>query len=136
VAKPAVRPKPRVATKPRPEAGRSKHAAERHRPSRPQAFFVPGAPKEPRDEMSLPARARQLGSWLSTHRRPTNANLRAYLYQHSWIVTGAKFGWWRGAEALRILVRVDRRAEKLWDAGPRSRLVALAAMRVVEARSR
>jgi hypothetical protein len=121
---PAPETEPRPAPKPKPRNGR------------PPAFVVRGAPREPRGEMSLPARARRLDAWLSTHRRPTNANVRRYLYQHAWIVTGAKFGWWHGAEALRILVRVDRRAQRLWGIGATSELVASRALKYVEARSR
>jgi hypothetical protein len=119
-----------AAPKPKPAAKAPNRAA------RPPAFAVRGAPREPLDEMSLPARARRLDAWLSTHRRPTNTNVRAYLFQHAWIVTGAKFGWWRGAEALRILVRVDARAQRLWGLGAKSQRVARAALRAVAARSR
>jgi hypothetical protein len=106
------------------------------RSARPPAFTVAGAPKEPLDEISLPARAKRLDAWLSTHRRPTSANVRAYLYQHAWIVSGAKLGWWRGAQALRILVAVDRRAQRLWAIGGKSERVAQLALRRVVARSR
>ena len=71
---------------------------------RPAAFAVPGAPKEPLDEISLPARARLLDAWLTSSRGPTAANERHWLYQHAWIVTGARFGWWHGAAALRVLI--------------------------------
>ena len=97
---------------------------------------MPRAPKEPLDEISLPARARRLDTWLSAHPRPTDANVREYLYQHAWIVTGARFGWWRGDEALRALVRVDRRAQRLWGIGARSERVAQRALRLVERKSR
>jgi len=99
------------------------------------AFHVPGAPKEPRDEIPLPARARRLRAWLTPSRRPTASNQRRWLYQHAWIVTGAKFGWWRGAAALRILVRVDRRIESQWGIGHRSEAVARNALTAVEARA-
>nr|MDQ3822980.1 hypothetical protein [Actinomycetota bacterium] len=88
------------------------------------------------EEMALPARARRLDAWLSAHPRPTNANVREYLYQHSWIVAGARFGWWRGEEALRELVRVDRRAQRVWGIGAKSERVARRALRFVAARSR
>jgi outer membrane biosynthesis protein TonB len=114
-----------------------KPAAKAPKPAaRPPAFTVAGAPREPLDEITLPARARRLDAWLSSHRRPTSANVRAYLYQHSWIVTGAKFGWWRGEEALRVLVRVDRHAQRLWRIGAKSERVAERALRQVAARSR
>jgi hypothetical protein len=126
----------RLAGVPRRKAAPEAKAPQRTRPTRPPAFTVPGAPQEPLDEMALPARAKRLNAWLSTHRRPTNANVRAFLYQHSWIVTGAKFGWAGGAQALRILVRVDRRAQRLWGIGKKNERVARAALRAVAARSR
>jgi hypothetical protein len=103
---------------------------------RPRAFKVPTAPREPLDEISLPERARRLDSWLSHHRHPTRANVRAYLYQHAWIVTGAKFGWWHGEQALRILIRTDRRTQKLWGIGAKSEGVAKRALKLVQTRSR
>jgi len=106
------------------------------RPPRPAAFRVPGAPKEPLDEITLPARARRLDAWLGSAGGPTTANLRHWLYQHAWIVTGAKFGWWHGDEALRVLIRVDRRVESKWGIGHRSEAVARQALAAVEARAR
>ena len=108
----------------------------RSRTARPPAFHVAGAPKEPLDEISLPARANRLSAWLTPSRRPTAANQRHWLYQHAWIVTGARFGWWRGAEALRVLIRVDRRVESQWGVGYRSAAVARAALAAVEARAK
>ena len=117
-----VKPKPA----PKPKA----------KPARPVAFQVPGARKEPLDEIPLPKRAARLEGWLARHPHPTNANVRYWLYQNSWIVTGARFGWWHGAEALRLLVRADTKAEHVWGIGARSRAVAKRALRDVEARSR
>jgi hypothetical protein len=106
------------------------------RTARPAAFHVAGAPKEPLDEISLPARARLLSAWLTPSRRPTAANQRHWLYQHAWIVTGAKFGWWHGASALQVLIRVDRRVESQWGIGHRSEAVARHALAAVQARAR
>jgi hypothetical protein len=106
------------------------------RTARPAAFHVAGAPKEPLDEISLPARARVLSAWLTPSRRPTAANQRHWLYQHAWIVTGAKFGWWHGATALQVLIRVDRRVESQWGIGFRSEAVARHALAAVQARAR
>lgn len=105
-------------------------------PVRRPAFVVPGAPREPLREMPLQVRARRLAVWLGHHRTPTEANVHHWLYQHAWIVAGAKFGWSGGAQALAILVRVDRRAERLWGIGSHSRQIALRAFRSVRARSR
>ncbi len=106
------------------------------RPPRTTAFHVPGAPEEPLDEITLPARASRLDAWLSSARGPTAANQRHWLYQHAWIVTGAKFGWWHGAEALRVLIRVDRRVESQWGIGYRSEAAARRALAAVEARAK
>jgi PASTA domain len=100
---------------------------------RPPDFVVAGAPKEPLDEMPLPQRAKLLSAWIATHPE-TPANARHFLYQHSWIVTGAEFGWWHGAEALRRLIAVDQTADKRWGIGRKSELVARKALAEVEAR--
>jgi hypothetical protein len=101
---------------------------------RPPAFHAPGAPREPVDEMPLPKRAWLLGLWLDKHPQPTQANVEHWLYQHAWVVTGAKFGWWRGAKALRILIGVDGRVIAAWGMGALSREVALAALAEVRAK--
>jgi hypothetical protein len=106
------------------------------RATRPAAFNVPGVPTEPLDEIALPVRARRLDAWLTSGRAPTAASQRHWLYQHAWIVTGAKFGWWHGAEALRLLIRVDRRIESRWGIGYRSEAVARRALAAVEARTK
>jgi hypothetical protein len=104
--------------------------------ARTPAFVVPGAPKEPLDEISLPARAQLLLEWVSAKPRATNRNVRHWLYQHAWIVTGAGFGWWRGETALRTLIAVDRRIEALWGIGYRTERVARATLKRVEERAR
>jgi hypothetical protein len=102
---------------------------------RPRAFFVRGAPKEPLDEMPLPARANLLRAWAASHRKPTAANVRHWLYQHAWIVDGARFGWWHGDQALQTLISVDRRLERQWKIGQRSEAVARNALAEVRART-
>jgi hypothetical protein len=104
--------------------------------NRPAAFTVPGARKEPLDEMPLPNRAGQLRSWLDAHPKKTSANVSHWLYQNAWIVAGAKLGWWRGAEALTTLIAVDRRAQQLWGIGARSALQARGALSEVQSKSR
>jgi hypothetical protein len=111
-------------------------AVHRAKVARPAAFHVLGAPKEPLNEISLPARAERLSAWLTPSRRPTAANQRHWLYQHAWIVTGARFGWWHGAAALRTLIRVDRRVESQWGIGSRSETVARRTLAAVEARAK
>ena len=103
---------------------------------RPPAFVVPGARKEPLNELPLPDRARLLGRFIEANPRPTNANVKRWLYQHEWIVVGAKLGWWHGAEALRILIGVDAKAQTRWGVGSRSAEVARRALAGVEARAR
>jgi PASTA domain len=103
---------------------------------RPPAFHVSGARKEPLDEIPLTERAQRLRAWLGRHPRPTAANVRYWLYQNSWVVTGARFGWWHGAEALRVLVAANERAQKVWGIGLKSKARAEAALRFVEKRSR
>jgi len=100
------------------------------------AFAVAGAKKEPLDEMPLPERAQQLGRWLTAHRQRTAANVDYWLYQNAWVVDGAKFGWWHGADALRTLIGVDERADRLWGIGLQSATVARQALAFVDAKSR
>jgi PASTA domain len=133
VAKPALKRARRAVAKPKRTAARRKLTATR---SRPPAFVVDGAPKEPLDEIPLTTRAQRLSAWLTPSRRPTAANQRYWLYQHAWIVTGARFGWWHGAAALRLLIAVDRRVESQWGIGRRSESVARAALAGVEAKAK
>jgi hypothetical protein len=86
--------------------------------------------------MPLPQRARLLSSWIAAHPKPTSARVRHFLFQHAWIVTGASFGWWHGAEALRQLIAADRLAERRWGIGKKSELVARRALAEVEARTK
>jgi hypothetical protein len=104
--------------------------------ARPPAFVLANAPKEPLKEMPLPQRARLLSSWITAHPKPTSARVRHFLFQHAWIVTGASFGWWHGAEALRQLIAADRLAERRWGIGKKSELVARRALAEVEARTK
>jgi Uncharacterized protein conserved in bacteria len=100
------------------------HHARKHTVTgRPPAFTVKNAPKEPLDEIALPTRALRLEAWVAG--KPRNAsNVQHWLYQHAWIVTGAKFGWWHGAQALEILIRVDERVQRQWGLGSKSEAVA------------
>jgi hypothetical protein len=104
--------------------------------NRPAAFTVPGARNEPLDEMPLTSRAQLLRSWLEAHPTKTSANVAYWSYQNAWIVAGAKFGWWRGAEALTTLIAVDRRAQHLWGIGNKSALQAKSALSEVQSRSK
>jgi hypothetical protein len=125
-AKPVTKPKPAAKAKP------SAKVPAQRRP----AFTLAGAPTEPLDEIALPARARRLAAWVEAHPRRTPLAVDHWLYQHNWIVTGARFGWSQGAEALRTLILVDRRVQELWSVGARSERLARRALTDVEKRSR
>jgi PASTA domain len=130
-AKPAVPAKPEAPEAPEAPAGQPTRAGGKQPKAgagREPAFHVAGAPTEPLDEMPLPARAQLLERRLSAAPRPTPELVRYWLYQHSWVVTGAKFGWSGGAEALRILVAVDRDLQGRWGVGARSEAVARATL--------
>jgi hypothetical protein len=103
------------------------------RETREPDFIVEGAPAEPADEITLPRRARLLQRRMDAMEKPTNRLVNYWLYQHSWIVTGARFGWHDGAEALRILIKVDQSLERRFDFGARSEAVARRALAFVEA---
>jgi hypothetical protein len=126
--------KPAAARKqPAPKKPVEHHA--RARAARPPAFTAKDAPKEPLDEITLPARALRLEAWVAGKPR-TGPNVQRWLYQHAWIVTGAKFGWWHGAQALQTLIRVDQRVERQWGVGGKSEAVARAALAQVRRQSR
>lgn len=99
-------------------------------------FEVPGAPVEPADEMPLPDRARALQRRLTDSGKPSQHLINFWLYQHSWIVTGARFGWHDGAEALRILIRVDQSLERRFGFGAKSETLARRALEYVEAQAK
>jgi hypothetical protein len=103
--------------------------------TRPRAFVIAGAKPEPLNEIPLPLRAERLRAWLDSHPHVTNAEVRYWLFQHAWIVVGAKFGWWHGAQALRILIGVDERAQVLWGIGAKSENEARQALEFVESRT-
>jgi PASTA domain len=94
-------------------------------------FVVPGAPKEPTTEMPLPQRAKRLADRVAAAAKPTKQLVNFWLYQHSWIVYGARYGWADGDEALRVLIRVDESLQRRWDFGARSERVARRALAYV-----
>jgi PASTA domain-containing protein len=111
-----------------PEVAKPK-AKPAHKPATREAEFqVPGAPDEPLDEMPLPDRARMVGEKLRNASHPTNVLIDWWLYQHAWVVTGARFGWSDGADAIRIMIRVDRELEQRWGFGAKSEAVARKAL--------
>ena len=82
------------------------------------------------------ARATKLDAWVAAHPKRTPADVDHWLYQHKWIVSGARFGWSHGAESLRMLVAVDERVQKLWGVGADSEAVARKALVDVKASAR
>jgi hypothetical protein len=98
-------------------------------------FVVEGTPREPADEMPLPERARLLEQRVGAARKPSRKLVNHWLYQHTWIVTGARFGWKNGEDALRILIRVDRGLDRRFGFGARSEAVARRALAEVLRRS-
>ena len=127
-------------TAPTTTAATTTEESEQPEPSEPKTrepdFVVPGAKPEPADEMPLPARARKLQSRMAAADKPTRNLVNYWLYQHAWIVTGARFGWHNGAEALRILIRVDQSLERRFHFGARSEAVARSALAYVEAQTK
>jgi hypothetical protein len=99
-------------------------------------FTFDGAQPEPRGSLPLPDRARNLSRWLASSPPPTVQNVSYWLYQHAWIVRGAKQGWWHGRQALRILIGADRHAEAAWGVGTRREEAAREALAEVRARAR
>jgi len=137
--KPKAAPKAKPAAKPKAKPAAKRTAKPTVKPkakpaARPPAFSVKGAPKEPLDEMPLTERAQRLEQWV-TSKPKTPANVQHWLYQHAWIVTGAKFGWWHGADALQTLIRVDQHVEREWGIGAKSEAVARAALAQVRRRT-
>jgi PASTA domain len=99
-------------------------------------FEVAGAPAEPADEITLPARARALKRKLSGSHRPSQHRINFWLYQHSWIVTGARFGWHNGAEAVQILIKVDKSLHRRFGFGAKSEAVARRALAYCKAQAK
>lgn len=126
--------KPKAEDKKPPKKSEPAAPAAPAEPRKPD-FQVAGAPPEPTDEMPLPDRARLLEKRVAGQAQPTTSLVKYWLFQHSWLVTGAKFGWHDGATALRILVRVDQSMQSRWGIGARSAAVARAALAEVESKS-
>jgi PASTA domain len=129
-------PAKKVVPKKKAVPARKAKVAPKPAAKRPPAFAVAGAKYEPLNEIPLPARARALDGWLTTHRTRTDANVKYWLYQHAWVVAGAKLGWWRGEEALELLLKTDERVQRMWGIGSRSEAVARAALADVSRKSR
>jgi hypothetical protein len=101
---------------------------------RPAAFVVPNARREPLDEIPLTRRAAALLAWIDKRPAATDANVKYWLYQHAWIVTGARMGWWHGDAALETLTAVDSRVWNAWGIGAASKAQAESALAFVRAK--
>src|SRR5919106_608882 len=128
----ARKPAPKPAPKPKPAAKKpaakpAPPAKSKSKPRKPD-FVVAEAPGEPAREMPLPNRARLVDRRLAAVSKPTSKVVNWWLYQHSWIVTGALYGWKDGDDALRILIGVDRDLEARFGVGVRSERVARRAL--------
>jgi hypothetical protein len=97
-------------------------------------FVVKGAPREPADELPLPQRALALQERAAALAKPSRRFVNHWLYQHAWVVTGARFGWKDGDEALRTLIQVDRSLSVRFGIGARSERVARRTLAYVESR--
>jgi hypothetical protein len=138
-AKPAPKPAAKAKAKPKPAAKAKPKPKPRAKPKpagRPAAFELAGAPAEPLDEPPLTVRARRLERWVRAHPKRTPANVRHWLYQHEWIVTGARFGWYRGAQAVEILIGVDELVQRRWGIGRKSEAAARRALAAVRGKAR
>jgi hypothetical protein len=125
----AAQPKPaKPAAKPKPQPQPKSPAAPAPSAFRKPDFVVPGAKPEPRSEMPLPDRARMVARRVAAASRPTSRLARFWLFQHTWIVTGAEFGWKDGDDALRILIRVDGDLQSRFGFGAKSQAVARRAL--------
>jgi hypothetical protein len=119
---------PPAAPPPAPEQGEESVAYRK------PDFVVEGAPREPADEMPLPQRALALEKRAAALAKPSRRFVRHWLYQHSWLVTGARFGWQGGDDALQTLIQVDRSLYVRFGFGARSERVARRALAYVESR--
>lgn len=122
--KPAKPAKPAAKPKPKPPAAPAPAPSAFRKPD----FVVPGASPEPKNEMPLPDRARMVARRVAAASRPTSRLARFWLFQHTWIVTGAEFGWKDGDDALRILIRVDGDLQARFGFGAKSQAVARRAL--------
>ncbi|MGH3031009.1 MAG: PASTA domain-containing protein [Gaiellaceae bacterium] len=132
--KPATKPKPKPAAK-KPKTKPAPPAKSKSKPRKPD-FVVAKAPREPADEMPLPNRARLVDRRLAAVSKATPKVVNWWLYQHSWIVTGALYGWKDGDQALRILIRVDRDLQARFGFGAKSEQVARRALAEVLGKKR
>jgi hypothetical protein len=114
--------------KPKPPKKKPKPAEEPQSQYRKPDFVVADAPREPANELPLPQRAQLVQQRVAAVAAPTRKFTNWWLYQHSWVVTGALFGWQDGDEALRILIRADETLQRRFGFGAKSEAVARRAL--------
>lgn len=131
-AKPAAAKVSKAKKSAKVQAALAKPAAKPAR--RTPDFVVAGAPAEPADEMPLPQRARNLAAKMAAAQGPSQSLMRYFVYQHNWVVYGARFGWQDGEAALRILVELDQTLERRWNVAHESEQSARAALAFVASR--
>ena len=119
---------PPAAPPPAPEQGEESGAFRK------PDFVVEGAPREPANEMPLPQRAVALQERTAALTKPSRRFVSHWLYQHAWLVTGARFGWQGGDKALQTLIQVDRSLFVRFGFGARSERVARRTLAYVESR--
>jgi hypothetical protein len=107
--KPKVAPRPAAKPKAKVKTAKRATAVATRKPD----FVVPGARKEPADEIPLTVRAQRLDAWVK-----------------------ARLGWWHGARALVTLIAADERAQRQWGIGNRSAAEARAALGFVRSQRR
>jgi hypothetical protein len=129
-------PAPKRKVRKEPKARQTPVAKPKVKRQRPPAFYLPGGRREPLYELPLHVRAKLLAVWLSSHRAPTEADVDHWFYQHAWVVAGARLGWWKGAEALETLIRVDKRVQTMWGMGWKSEALARATLAEVRLKAR
>jgi hypothetical protein len=130
----AKQPPPKTTPAPKPTTVAAAPKGQKPYSDRPPAFLLPGnAHRERQGEMPLPTRAALLLQYVRNHPKPTNAAVKHWLVQQDWIVDGARFGWWHGAQALEKLLAVDHAVEGTWGIGYRSEAQARAALAYVHA---
>ena len=123
-----------TSTRPRSSPKHRAPAKKAPQQQRPPAFVVAGARREPLDEIPLTRRAQALLKWIANRPKASDANVKYWLYQHAWIVTGAEMGWWHGSTALETLTAVDRRVWELWGIGAASKAEAESALALVRSK--
>ena len=106
--------RPRSRRRSRPRTAIARRTSPCRRPGRAQQ-------RDPAAERAKNLQRRVSGAQVESPARSSWGN---WLYQHAWIVTGARFGWADGDVALQTLVQVDRSLYVRFGFGAKSEQVA------------